>query len=145
MTIKSGPIMFPSFAKPTKGTEMTPPRRRLAVAAATLTLAVLTTACGALGQAVDCNTAAAEASKIATEWSTAVTKDVSNQDAIQTASKTAADETKELAGKYDGEVGAALNDLATGFESMEGGDLNSVTEFSGKANGFVSKITSACS
>ncbi|MEV4170019.1 hypothetical protein [Nonomuraea sp. NPDC049709] len=124
---------------------MTPPRRRLAVAAATLTLAVLTTACGAIGQAVDCNTAATEASKIATDWSTAVTKDVGDTKAVQTASKTAADKTKELAGKYDGEVAAALNDLADGFASMEGGDLSSVTEFSGKVNGFTSKITAACS
>ncbi|MFB4276966.1 MULTISPECIES: hypothetical protein [unclassified Nonomuraea] len=124
---------------------MTPPRRRLAVAAATLTLAVLTTACGAIGQAVDCNTAATEASKIATDWSTAVTKDAGDTKAVQTASKTAADKTKELAGKYDGEVAAALNDLADGFASMEGGDLSSVSEFSGKVNGFTSKITSACS
>ncbi|MEO3801268.1 hypothetical protein [Nonomuraea sp. B1E8] len=124
---------------------MTPPRRRLAVAAATLTLAVLTTACGALGNAVDCNTAAGEASKIASEWSTAVTKNATDTDAIGTASQTAADKTKELAGKYDGEVAAALNDLAAGFDSMKGGDLSSVSEFSGKVNGFTSKITAACS
>ncbi|TDE57413.1 hypothetical protein E1295_08250 [Nonomuraea mesophila] len=124
---------------------MTPPRRRLAVAAATLTLAVLTTACGALGNAVDCNTAASEASKIASEWSTAVTKNASDTDAIGTASQTAADKTKELAGKYDGEVASALNDLAAGFDSMKGGDLSSVSEFSGKVNGFTSKITAACS
>ncbi|NBE94417.1 hypothetical protein FE391_11465 [Nonomuraea sp. KC401] len=124
---------------------MTPPRRRLAVAAATLTLAVLTTACGALGNAVDCNTAASEASKIASEWSTAVTKNASDTDAIGTASQTAADKTKELAGKYDGEVASALNDLAAGFDSMKGGDLSSVSDFSGKVNGFTSKITAACS
>ncbi|MEO3892659.1 hypothetical protein [Nonomuraea sp. B5E05] len=124
---------------------MTPPRRRLAVAAATLTLAVLTTACGALGNAVDCNTAAGEASKIASEWSTAVTKNATDTDAIGTASQTAADKTKELAGKYDGEVAAALNDLAAGFDSLKGGDLSSVSEFSGKVSGFQSKITAACS
>ncbi|TDC09952.1 hypothetical protein E1267_05870 [Nonomuraea longispora] len=124
---------------------MTPPRRRLAVAAATLTLAVLTTACGALGNTVDCNTAASEASKIASEWSTAVTKNASDTDAIGTASQTAADKTKELAGKYDGEVASALNDLAAGFDSMKGGDLSSVSDFSGKVNGFTSKITAACS
>lgn len=88
--------MFPSFAKPTKGTKMTPPRRRLAVAGATLTLAVLTTACGALGQAVDCNTAANDAAKIATEWSSTVTKDAANGDAVEAASKTAETKTKEL-------------------------------------------------
>ncbi|MEU6711567.1 hypothetical protein ACFOY2_13105 [Nonomuraea purpurea] len=116
----------------------------MAVAAATLTLAALTTACGALGQAVDCNTAASEASKIASEWSTAVTANVTDKKAVQDASSTAADKTKELAGKYDGEVAAALNDLASGFGSMKEGDLNSITEFSGKVNGFTSKITNAC-
>ncbi|GAA1679196.1 hypothetical protein GCM10009733_090040 [Nonomuraea maheshkhaliensis] len=124
---------------------MTPPRRRLAVAGATLTLAVLTTACGAIGQAVDCNTAANDAAKIATEWSSAVTKDAANADAVESASKTAETKTKELAGKYDGEVAAALNDLADGFGSIKGGDLSSITEFSGKVNGFTSKITAACS
>ncbi|GAA3667093.1 hypothetical protein GCM10022224_033990 [Nonomuraea antimicrobica] len=119
---------------------MKPPRRRLAVVAATLTLAGLTTACGAIGQAVDCNTAAGEATKIVTEWSSAI----GNPDAIGTASETAATKTKELAGKYDGDVAAALNDLADGFAAMKGGDLAAVTEFSSKANGFTSKITAAC-
>lgn len=123
---------------------MTPPRRRLAVAAATLTLAVLTTACGAIGQAVDCNTAANDATKIATEWSTAITKDIGDADAVKTASKTASDKTKELAGKYDGEVASALNDLASAYESIDG-DASGVAEFSGKVNGFTSKITAACS
>ncbi|GAA3229482.1 hypothetical protein [Nonomuraea helvata] len=124
---------------------MTPPRRRLAVAAATLTLAVLTTACGAIGQAVDCNTAASEASKIATEWSSAMASAATDKDALGKASKTAADKTKELAGKYDGDVAAALNDLAAGFETMEKGDLSSAAEFTSKIGGFQSKITSACS
>ncbi|MFG1614461.1 hypothetical protein [Nonomuraea wenchangensis] len=124
---------------------MTPPRRRLAVAAATLSLAVLTTACGALGQAVDCNTAAQEASKIMTDWSSEVTKNATDANAVGTASATAADRTKELAGKYDGDVAAALNDLAAGFESMEKGDVAQMTEFTGKLNGFSSKITAACS
>ncbi|MFI7610109.1 hypothetical protein ACIBP6_02590 [Nonomuraea terrae] len=124
---------------------MTPPRRRLAVTAATLTLAVLgVTSCGAVGQAVDCNTAAGEASKIATEWSNAITSNPTDQDALGEASKTAAGQAKELAGKYDGEVAAALNDLADGFQTMEGGDLSSATEFTGKLNGFTSKITAAC-
>ncbi|WP_433433200.1 hypothetical protein [Nonomuraea sp. CA-141351] len=124
---------------------MTPPRRRLAVAAATLTLAVLSTACGAIGQAVDCNTAASEASKIATEWSSAMATSATDKEALGKASKTAADKTKELASKYDGDVAAALNDMAAGFETMEKGDLSSVAEFSGKMNGFTSKITAACS
>lgn len=124
---------------------MTPPRRRLAIAAATLTLAVLSTACGAVGQAVDCNTAASEASKIASEWSSAMSSDPTNTEALGKASKTAADKTKELAAKYDGDVAAALNDMAAGFQTMEKGDLNSVTEFSSKMQGFTTKITAACS
>ncbi|MEW9551269.1 hypothetical protein [Nonomuraea sp. NPDC050783] len=123
---------------------MTPPRRRLAVVAATFSLAVLTTACGALGQAVDCNTAANDATKIMTDWSTEVTGNATDAKAIGTASKTAADKTKELAGKYDGDVAAALNELAAGFQSLEKGDLTDVTEFTGKMNGFSSKITAAC-
>ncbi|MEV0387844.1 hypothetical protein [Nonomuraea sp. NPDC050643] len=124
---------------------MTPPRRRLAVAAATLTLAVLTTACGAIGQAVDCNAAANDASKIITEWTSALTANATDEKAIGDASKTAADKTKALAGKYDGEVAAALNDLADSFTSLEGGDLSKATEFTGKITGFQTKITSACS
>ncbi|MET7337248.1 hypothetical protein [Nonomuraea sp. NPDC005650] len=124
---------------------MTPPRRRLAVAAATLTLAVLTTACGALGQAVDCNTAAQEATKIMNEWTTTITKDATDTKAIGTASKDAAAKTKELAGKYDGDVAAALNDLAAGFETLEKGDLAEVSSFTGKMQGFSTKITAACS
>jgi hypothetical protein len=116
----------------------------LAVAAATLTLAVLTTACGALGQAVDCNSAANEATKIMTDWSSEVTKNAADTKAVGTASKSAADKTKELAGKYDGDVAGALNELASGFETMEKGDLAGVSEFSGKMNGFATKITSAC-
>ncbi|MEV4565536.1 hypothetical protein AB0K12_17380 [Nonomuraea sp. NPDC049419] len=123
---------------------MTPPRR-LAAVAATLTLAALTTACGAFGQAVDCNSAAQEATTIVTEWSSAISASATDKDAIGEASKTAATKTKELAGKYDGEVGAALNDLADGFASIEGGDLSKASEFTGKVSGFQSKIVSACS
>ncbi|NUP03305.1 MAG: hypothetical protein HOV96_34550 [Nonomuraea sp.] len=123
---------------------MTPPRR-LALAVATISLAALTTACGAVGQAMDCNSAANEVTKIATEWSTAISKDATNTKALGEASKTAATKTKDLAGKYDGDVAAALNDLAAGFESLDGGDISKVSEFSGKMSGFQTKITSACS
>ncbi|MGR6915286.1 hypothetical protein ACU635_13660 [[Actinomadura] parvosata] len=119
---------------------MTPPRR-LAVAAATLTLAAFTTACGAIGQAVDCNTAASDATKIATEFSSSMT----DASAVESAAKTASDKTKELAGKYDGEVAAALNDLADAYNAIKPGDAASMTEFSTKINGFTSKITAACS
>lgn len=122
---------------------MTPPRR-FALAVATISLAALSTACG-VGQAIDCNSAATEVNKIATDWSGAITKNATDTKAVGTASKTAATKTKELAGKYDGDVAAALNDLASGFESLEGGDLTKVSEFTGKMSGFQSKITAACS
>ncbi|GGS76638.1 hypothetical protein ACFFV7_07675 [Nonomuraea spiralis] len=122
---------------------MTPPRR-LALAVATISLAALSTACGAVGQAVDCNSAANEVTKIATDWSSAITKNATDTAALGEASKTAASKTKELAGKYDGDVAAALNDLASGFESLESGDISKATEFSGKMSGFQSKITAAC-
>ncbi|MFI6919918.1 hypothetical protein ACIBIZ_08180 [Nonomuraea spiralis] len=122
---------------------MTPPRR-LALAVATISLAALSTACGAVGQAVDCNSAANEVTKIATDWSSAITKNATDTAALGEASKTAAAKTKELAGKYDGDVAAALNDLASGFESLESGDISKATEFSGKMTGFQSKITAAC-
>ncbi|MEU1725394.1 hypothetical protein ACNF49_13705 [Actinomadura sp. ATCC 39365] len=123
---------------------MTPPRR-LALAVATISLAALSTACGAVGQAVDCNTAVNELSKITTEWSGAITKNATDTAALGDASKAAAAKTKELAGKYDGDVAAALNDFAAGFESLESGDISKATEFSGKMSGFTSKITAACS
>ena len=122
---------------------MTPPRR-IATVAATLTLAAMTTACGVFGQAVDCTTAANEAVKITTEWSNAIGAGA-DKDAVASASKTAAEKTRELAGKYEGEVNAALTDLADGFASIENGDLAGATDLMSKVNGFQTKITSACS
>lgn len=124
----------------------TPRRRRLAFSVATLTLAALAvTACGAVGQAVDCGTAANKATEIATEWSSAVTKDVTDTAALQEASKTAATKMKDLASGYDGELASALNDLADGFASMEDGDQSGITAFAGKVNGYTTKVQSACS
>ncbi|MFG2075640.1 hypothetical protein SAMN05421874_102296 [Nonomuraea maritima] len=124
----------------------TPRRRRLAVSAATLTFAALAvTSCGAVGQAMDCGTAATEASEIATEWSTAVTKNVTDTAALQEASKSAATKMKDLAGKYDGDLASALNDLADGFAGMENGDQSGVAALAGKMNDYTTKVQSACS
>ncbi|GAB2934163.1 hypothetical protein WBK31_02185 [Nonomuraea sp. N2-4H] len=123
---------------------MTPPRR-IATVAATLTLAAMTTACGVLGQAVDCNAVASEAQQIATEWSNVISSNATDQEAVAAASKSAADKARELAGKYDGEIAAALTDLADGFASFESGNVTSASGFMTKLNGFQSKITSACS
>ena len=123
---------------------MTPPRRRIAIAFATLTLAAMTAACGAIGTAVDCNAAAQEANKITTDWSSAVTKSATDPAAIEKASQDAATKTKDLASKHDGEIAAALNDLAAGFDSMKG-DMSNVSTFTTKIQGFQTTITSACS
>lgn len=123
---------------------MTPPRRRIAIAFATLTLAAMTSACGAIGTAVDCNAAAQEVTTITTDWSSAVTKSATDPAALEKASQEAATKTKDLASKHDGEIAAALNDLAAGFESVKG-DMAGVSTLSTKVQGFQTKIMSACS
>ncbi|MFE3452859.1 hypothetical protein ACFXJ8_28425 [Nonomuraea sp. NPDC059194] len=120
-------------------------KRAITVSAATLTLAGLT-ACGAVGTAVDCNAVANEATKIMTEWSGSLSTAMTDDAAMEKASSTAAEKSKALAAKYDGELAAALNDLAAGFESIKDlKDASKLTEFTGKMQGFSTKIQSACS
>ncbi|MET9341281.1 MULTISPECIES: hypothetical protein [unclassified Nonomuraea] len=120
-------------------------KRAITVSAATLTLAGLT-ACGAVGTAVDCTTASNEATKIMNEWSGSLAKAVTDPAAMEKASTEAADKTKALAAKYDGELASALNDLASSFDSIKGlQDASKLTEFTTKINGFSTKIQSACS
>ncbi|SDM69029.1 hypothetical protein [Nonomuraea jiangxiensis] len=119
---------------------MTPPRRRLAVAAATLTLAVLTTSCGAVGQAVDCATLSQEITKITSELSAAA----ADPTAIEKASQDASGKLKTLAGKYDGELASAVNDLATIFGSVNYDDPTATTNAMSKIPEMQAKIVSAC-
>ncbi|MGI5274066.1 hypothetical protein ACQEUU_33365 [Nonomuraea sp. CA-218870] len=126
---------------------MTPPRRRLTLAFATFALAGLTiTGCGAIGQAVDCNTAAAEVTPILNEFSTAMTSSAADPKAAEAAGQEAAAKVKTLAANYDGEVGAALTDLATGLEGIkiDGSDPAGSLESVNKLQGFVTKIQQAC-
>jgi hypothetical protein len=104
----------------------------------------MTSACGAIGTAVDCNAAAQEVTTITTDWSSAVTKSATDPAAMEKASQDAATKTKALASKHDGEIADALNDLATGFESVKG-DMTSVSTLTTKIQDFQTKITSACS
>ncbi|MEU7892765.1 hypothetical protein AB0B45_07855 [Nonomuraea sp. NPDC049152] len=119
-------------------------KRAITVSAATLTLAGLT-ACGAVGTAVDCNAAGNEATKIMQEWTGSLSAGMTDPKAMEKASNTAAEKSKALAAKYDGEIAAALNDLAAGFESIKDlKDASKLTEFTGKMQGFSTKIQSAC-
>ncbi|PZG01724.1 hypothetical protein C1J01_47870 [Nonomuraea aridisoli] len=79
------------------------------------------------------------------EWNGSLAASATDPDALGKASKTAAQKTKDLAGKYDGEVAAALNDLAAGFSTMEGGDMTKAAELTTKVSGFQTKLKSACS
>ncbi|MEV4098852.1 hypothetical protein AB0J42_01195 [Nonomuraea sp. NPDC049649] len=127
---------------------MTPPHRRMALTIAALACAGMTiSGCGALGQAVDCNTAANEVTTIMNDF-TAATASAAATDpkAVETAADDAAGKVKTLAADYDGEVGAALNDLAAVLDGIKidgtdpAGSMESVT----KLQGFVTKLQQAC-
>ncbi|MBB6351218.1 hypothetical protein ACWGH8_42895 [Nonomuraea muscovyensis] len=126
---------------------MTPVRRRIAMTIATLSLAGLTTACGALGQAVDCNEVATEVTKISNEFSTSMASVATDPKAFETAGDEAAKKVKDLAAKYDGELAAALNDLAATFDglSIDPKNPTAAMESTSKLQGFTTKIQSACS
>ncbi|MGW3348136.1 hypothetical protein ACWDA3_33010 [Nonomuraea rubra] len=123
---------------------MTPPRRRLAVAAATLTLAALTTSCGAIGQAVDCTQVSQEITKITNEYSSSLSSAATDPKAIEKASQETADKLKTLASKYDGDLAGAVNDMATVFESIKVDDMSGATEAMGKLPEIQAKAVAAC-
>ncbi|MEV0200491.1 hypothetical protein [Nonomuraea sp. NPDC050691] len=125
---------------------MNSPSRRIAVAIATLTLAGLTTACGALGNAVDCNQVGNEVTKIMNDFSGSMAKVAADPKAFETAGDEAAAKVKTLAGNYDGELAAALNDLATGLDGLkiDAANPSATMESVQKMQGFVTKIQSAC-
>lgn len=126
---------------------MTPPRRRFAVAIAALSIAGLTTACGALGQAVDCNKVASEVTTIMNEFSGQMANAATDPKALETAGAEAASKIKTLAGNYDGELASALNDLAAGMEGIkiDGSDPTAAMESVQKMQSSATKIQSACS
>ncbi|MBT2228318.1 hypothetical protein [Nonomuraea sp. NEAU-A123] len=125
---------------------MTPPRRRIAIAIATLSLAGLTTACGAIGNAVDCNAVATDVNKITQEFTASMSSAATDPKAIEKASQETAGKLKTLASKYDGDLAGALNDLASVFEGIKVDEKNpaSATESLSKLPAVQAKITSAC-
>ncbi|MFG1686933.1 hypothetical protein ACGFNP_42685 [Nonomuraea sp. NPDC049269] len=125
---------------------MTPPRRRIAIAVATLSLAGLTTACGAIGNAVNCNEAATEVNKITQEFTTSMGTAAADPKALNKATQETADKLKTLAGKYDGDLAGALNDLGAVFEGIKIDAKNptSATDAMAKIPAATAKIQSAC-
>ncbi|MEQ4717773.1 hypothetical protein [Nonomuraea sp. B19D2] len=130
----------PFVRKTYEGHEMTPPRRRLAVAAATLTLAALTTACGAVGQAVDCAEVSQEISKITSEFTSSAT----DPKAIEKASQETAGKLKTLASKYDGDLASAVNDMAAVFESIKVDNPSGAADAMAKLPEIQAKAAKAC-
>ncbi|MFD1536729.1 hypothetical protein [Nonomuraea guangzhouensis] len=126
---------------------MTPPRRRIAIAVAALSLAGLTTACGAIGNAVDCNQVGTEVTKIMTEFNGGLSSAATDPKSFEKAGDEAAAKVKTLAGKYDGDLASALNDLSSGLDGIkiDAKDPTSSMESVQKLQGFVTKIQSACS
>ncbi|WP_157251201.1 hypothetical protein [Nonomuraea typhae] len=122
---------------------MTSSRRRITITIAALALAGFATACGAVDKAVNCNAAAQEVTKISNEFTQAMTSAATDPGALSKAADEAAGKVKTLAGKHDGELAAALNDLASGFEGMK--DPSSAMAGANKIQGFITKIQSACS
>jgi hypothetical protein len=125
---------------------MTPPRRRLAIAIATLSLAGLTTACGAIGNAVDCNQVGTDVTKITQEFTTSMSAAAADPKAIEKASQETAGKLKTLAGKYDGDLASALTDLAGVFEGIKIDTKNptSGTDGLSKIPDIQAKIQKAC-
>ncbi|GGO65749.1 hypothetical protein GCM10012289_18170 [Nonomuraea cavernae] len=124
---------------------MTPPRRRIALTIATFALAGLTTACGAIGNAVDCNAVAQEITTISNEFSTSLGSAATDPDALKNAATVASDKANALAGKYDGELGSSLKEFAGIFDSFKSNDVSEMTAATSKLSSFQTKITSACS
>lgn len=125
---------------------MTPPRR-IAIAIATLTLAGLTTACGAIGTAVDCNKVASEVTTILNGVTTAMASAATDPTAIEKASTEAAGKVKTLAADYDGELRSALDDMAAGLEGLKSDASNptALMEAATNLQSSATKIQSACS
>ncbi|MEV0149020.1 MULTISPECIES: hypothetical protein [unclassified Nonomuraea] len=135
---------FPFIRKSKEGPEMNTPRRRIAVVIATLTLAGLTTACGAIGNAVDCNQVGQEITKITTELQGSLASAGTDPKAFEKASQEAAGKLKTLAGNYDGDLAGAINDMAAVFDGIKMDNPSGVTASMSKISSAQTKIQSAC-
>ncbi|MFI6323470.1 hypothetical protein ACIBG8_38495 [Nonomuraea sp. NPDC050556] len=116
--------------------------RRIATTLAAVSLAGLLSACG-VGQKVDCVTMSNEVTKISQEFTTALSGAATDPKAIETASADAGAKLKALAGKYDGDLASAINDLANLFDGMK--DPANAATSAGKIPDIQAKITKACS
>ncbi|MET7461224.1 hypothetical protein [Nonomuraea sp. NPDC005501] len=123
---------------------MNTPRRRIALMVATLSLAGLTTACGAIGNAVDCNQVGQEVTKITTEFQSAAAGAATDPKALEKAAQETSDKLKTLAGKYDGDLAGALNDFAAVFGSIKLDDPSGMQASMSKISSAQTKIQSAC-
>ncbi|WP_084965432.1 hypothetical protein [Thermoactinospora rubra] len=124
---------------------------KIGLAAAALVLAGLTTGCGAFGQAVDCNAVSKEVTEIMSAYSTSLTASMSDPqkaaEAMEKSGKEAADKLRALAAKHDGELAAAVNDLAGAMDGMkvDAANPSGMNDAMAKVQSFQTKIISACS
>ncbi|MEV0589170.1 hypothetical protein [Nonomuraea sp. NPDC050310] len=126
-------------------------RTKIGFGFATLALIGATAACGAVGQAVDCNAVGNEVTQIMTTYSNSLTGAMSKPEEIaatmEKSGQEAAGKLKALAAKHDGDLAAAVNDLAGAMESMKVDAANptAMTDGMTKMQSFQTKIVSACS
>ncbi|NUR89575.1 MAG: hypothetical protein HOY71_36300 [Nonomuraea sp.] len=124
---------------------MKTPRRRTAIAVATLAIAAIsTTACG-IGNKVDCAQVSGEAQKIGQEFMSSMGSAATDPKAIEKAGQDASDKLKTLASKYDGELASALNDFADIYASLKVDDAAALQGVSAKVTAASTKLQNACS
>ncbi|SDQ32165.1 hypothetical protein [Thermostaphylospora chromogena] len=119
-------------------------RRLLAVAAASVAFMGLTTACSAVDTAATCS----EATKILQDYTSQVTSNIGDLDAVNKANKEMSDKFKALASQADGELATVLNDVATSFDTSldaDSADPNAALEFGKNAQEALTKLGKACS
>lgn len=121
-------------------------RRTLALAAASLALVGVTSACGFVETAATCG----EAKQLFTDYTSRVTSASGDLNALNTANKDLADKLKDLAAKSDGELATALNEMANtwaGFTidpANPAEAMSKVTEFSKSAQESATKLGNIC-
>ncbi|GAA4077726.1 hypothetical protein [Nonomuraea soli] len=120
-------------------------KTKIGVGLAGLVLIGLTTSCGAVGQAVDCNAAVTEANKIVTTWSGSVASIATDPAAFEKSTKEAASQLKTLAGKYDGDLAGGINDLAAIVESVDASNPAGMADIATKSQSAQTKLAAACS
>lgn len=119
-------------------------RRALAVAAASAVLAGLTTACSTVDTVATCN----EATKILQDYTSQVTSNIGDLEAVNKSNKELSDRFKALASQSDGELAATLNEVASSFDTsfdVNSTDPSAALEFGKNAQEALTKLGKACS